>query len=151
MIHAVCTLAMSLIQIKVIYNYYSSKRVTPVYIEEENLLKFSFGDLKNRLINEVPHLTKATSLRWTVEDDGLEVDLSQTYFNLQIRGLLEKSKTICINAIDFESPAPCTLSRKEGNIHNTKPKDSKAGSKTGARRTLALEQDWTLMWTTKSK
>ena len=60
---------MSLVQIKVLYNYYSTKRVTPVYILHEELENFSFEEFKSRMTKDVPHLCKATSLRWTVEDD----------------------------------------------------------------------------------
>ena len=73
---------MSLVQIKVPYNYYSTKRVTPVYILHEELENFSFEEFKSRMTKDVPHLCKATSLRWTVEDDDLEVDLSPSYFNV---------------------------------------------------------------------
>ena len=49
-------------QIKVIYDYYSSKRVTPFFIGEEELLEYDFEALKERLVREVPHLAKITSL-----------------------------------------------------------------------------------------
>jgi hypothetical protein len=99
---------MDLIQIKVTYNYYSSKRVTPAYMREEELVNFSFDQFKMRILKEVPHLTKAVSLRWTVNEDEVQVDLSPLYFNYQVRGLLQKEKNIKINVIEFESPAACT-------------------------------------------
>ena len=54
--------SMSLVQIKVIYDYYSSKRVTPFFIGEEELLECDFKAFKERLVREVPHLAKITSL-----------------------------------------------------------------------------------------
>lgn len=81
---------MSLIQIKVVYNYYSSTRITPIYILEEELQNSSFEVFKSRVIKDIPHLAKAFSLRWTIDDDGLDVDLSPGYFNIQMRGILTK-------------------------------------------------------------
>ena len=52
--------SMSLVQIKVIYDYYSSKRVTPFFIVEEELLEYDFQAFKERLVKEVPHLAKMT-------------------------------------------------------------------------------------------
>ena len=91
---------MSLVQIKVLYSYYSTKRVTPVYILQEELENSSFEEF--RTIRDVPHLRKATSLRWTVET---------SMFNVQIRGILEKGTTVKVNAIQFKSPAACTSSK----------------------------------------
>ena len=42
---------MSLVQIKGLYNYYSTKRVTPVYILHEELENFSFEEFKSRMKN----------------------------------------------------------------------------------------------------
>ena len=47
---------MSLVQIKVLYNYYLNKRVTPVYILHEELENFSFEEVNKRMIKDVPHL-----------------------------------------------------------------------------------------------
>ena len=41
---------MSLLQIKVIYDYYSSKQVTPFFIAEEELLDYDFEAFKERLV-----------------------------------------------------------------------------------------------------
>ena len=140
---------MDLIQIKVTYNYYSSKRVTPVYMREEELENFSFDQFKMRILKEVPHLTKAVSLRWTVNEDEVQVDLSPLYFNYQVRGLLQKEKNIKINVIEFESPAACTSfsSREEapikGKISSTCSSTASTSrnvsiGKAHARRTLIL-------------
>ena len=101
---------MSLVQIKVIYDYYSSKRVTPFFIEEEELLEYDFQAFKERLVKEVPHLAKITSLsaaplRITMNDEKNEVDLSPVYFTFQFKDLLSKAKNITLQAFTFESPS----------------------------------------------
>ena len=56
---------------------------------------------------------KAASLHWTIDDDGLDVDLSPGNFNIQMRGTLTKEKSIRINAIEFKSPIVSTLSSNQ--------------------------------------
>ncbi|CAB4007898.1 PREDICTED: uncharacterized protein LOC100197852 [Paramuricea clavata] len=102
--HSKCTIVSSPESPKAFQRDVSSKRVTPVYMREEELENFSFIQFKMQILKEVPHLTKAVSLRWTVD----EVDLSPLYFNYQVRGLLQKKKNIKINVIEFKSPAACT-------------------------------------------
>ena len=46
----------------------------------------------------------SSSLRLVILEDDAEVDLSLSYFNLQIKGLLEKEKNITIKAFAFDSP-----------------------------------------------
>ena len=101
---------MSLIQIKIIYTYYTRKRTTPIFISEDELLSDDFQSFKDRLITEVPHLAKLTCspLQLTVLDDQLEVDLSPEYFPLQMRELLNKRKEITLQAFTFESPGSGT-------------------------------------------
>ena len=101
---------MSLVQIKVIYDYYSSKRVTPFFIGEEELLEYDFQAFKERLVKEVPHLAKITSLsaaplRITMNDEKNEVDLSPVYFTFQFKEMLSKAKNITLQAFTFESPS----------------------------------------------
>lgn len=43
-------------------------------------------------------------MRLAVIEDNLEVDLSPIYFNYQIKGLLEKEKTLTVKAFMFDSP-----------------------------------------------
>ena len=133
---------MSLIQIKIVYNYYSSKRVTPIYMLEEELQNSSFEVFKTRIFKDVPHLAKAASLRWTIDEDGLEVDLSPSYFNIQMRGILGKEKSIKINVIEFESPVVTTSSPNEAitkykRINN---KQSNQNVRGRARRSLVLPE-----------
>ena len=67
---------MSLVKMKIVYNYYSNQRVTPFFIREE-LVSLGFDEFKARLFTEVPYLNKiATSLRLAVVEDNLE-----SYFN----------------------------------------------------------------------
>jgi len=101
---------MSLVQIKVIYDYYSSKRITPFYIGEEELLEYDFQAFKERLVREVPHLAKITSLSAaplciTMNDEENEVDLSPVYFTFQFKEMLSKAKNITLQAFTFESPS----------------------------------------------
>ena len=133
---------MSLIQIKVVYNYYSSKRITPIYILEEELQNSSFEVFKTRVIKDIPHLAKATSLRWTIGDDGLDVDLSPGYFNIQMRGILTKEKSIRINAIEFESPIVSTLSSNQATdkYSSTDNKQPKQNIRAHARKKLDLPE-----------
>ena len=47
---------MSLVYIEVVYSYYSSDIVTPIFLHE-NLLELSH-DAFNRIVNKIPHLRK---------------------------------------------------------------------------------------------
>ena len=80
------------IEIKIEYSYYSTKRITPVYIAEEQLMSLEYSKFVECIENEVPHLRRMTSLRLTVKGDETvdEVDLSRKYFSLQMKGLLDK-------------------------------------------------------------
>ena len=58
---------MSLVKINILYDYHATKRVTIVFVTEEELLSESFDEFKKWLLNEIPHLSKiAASLRLTV-------------------------------------------------------------------------------------
>jgi hypothetical protein len=62
-------------------------------------MSLSYDGFKTRLTTEVPHLEKIGSfLRLII----LEKDVS--YFNFQIKGLLEKERNITIKAFAFASP-----------------------------------------------
>ena len=80
------------VEIKVEYSYYSTKRITPVYIVEQELMSLEYSKFVERIVNEVPHLRRMNSLRLTVKEDETvdEVDLSRKYFSLQMKGLLDK-------------------------------------------------------------
>ncbi len=96
---------MSLVKVKVIYDYYGTKRVTPIFMMEEVLISLSYDQFKTHLTTEVPHLEKmGSSLRLIILEDDAEIDLSSSYFTLQIKGLLEKEKNITIKAFAFDSP-----------------------------------------------
>ena len=45
---------MSLVYIEVVYSYYSSDIVTPIFLRE-NLLELSHDAFKNRIVNKIPH------------------------------------------------------------------------------------------------
>ena len=77
---------MSLVKVKIIYDYYATKRVTPIFMLEEDLMSLTYDEFKTRLLTEVPHLEKmGSSLRLIVLEDDAEIDLSSSYFNFQIK------------------------------------------------------------------
>ena len=49
-------------QIKVTDGCYSSKRITPFFIGDDELLEYGFQAFKESLVREVPHFAKITSL-----------------------------------------------------------------------------------------
>ena len=61
------------IEIKIEYSYYSTKRITPVYIVEEKLMSLEYSKFVERIVNEVRHkvrhLRRLNSLRLTVKED----------------------------------------------------------------------------------
>ena len=90
-------LKMCLVQVKVIYDYYTSKRVTPFFIAEDELLEYDFQAFKEHIVREVPHLGKVTSLssaplRLTMNEGEHEVDISEVYFSFQLKRALLKQK-----------------------------------------------------------
>ena len=50
-------------------SYYSTKRITPVYIVEEELMSLEYSKFVERIVNEVRHLRRMNSLRLTVKED----------------------------------------------------------------------------------
>ena len=57
------------IEIKIEYSYYSTKRITPVYIVEEELMTLEYSKFVERIVNEVRHLRRMNSLPLTVKED----------------------------------------------------------------------------------
>ena len=53
---------MSVVKVKVIYDYYATKKVTPIFMMEEDLMNLSYDEFKTRLTTEVPHLQKMIHL-----------------------------------------------------------------------------------------
>ena len=49
------------IEIKIEYSYYSTKRITPVYIVEEELMSLEYSKFVERIVNEVRHLRRMNS------------------------------------------------------------------------------------------
>ena len=89
------------------------------------------------VIKDIRHLAKATSLRWTIDDDGLDVD-----FNIQMRGILTKEQSIRINAIEFESPIVSTLSSNQATdkYSSTDDKQPKQNIRAHAQKKLDLPE-----------
>ena len=105
---------MSLVQLKIVYTYYTRKRTTPLFISEDELRSDDLQSFKDRLMTEVPHLAKTCSpLQLTVLDDQLEIDLSAEYFQMQMKELLNKRKEIKLQAFTFESPGTQTAAPVE--------------------------------------
>ena len=94
---------MALVNIKLVYDYYTKKRVTPLFLSKEELLTMNYAAFKNRIINEVSHLKKIPAVKFNVIADNMEIDIFVNYFKEQMRRMLEKEKTITIKAFDFES------------------------------------------------
>ena len=57
------------IEITIEYSYYSTKRITPVYIVEEELMSLEYSKFIECIVNEVRHLRRMNSLRLTVKED----------------------------------------------------------------------------------
>ena len=47
--------AMSVMQVKIVYSYYSSERVTPTFLTNKEFLGLSFEAFKWKIVNEMPH------------------------------------------------------------------------------------------------
>ena len=51
------------------YSYYSTKRITTVYIVEEEVMTLEDTKFVERIVNEVRHLRRMNLLRLTVKED----------------------------------------------------------------------------------
>ena len=121
------------IEIKIEYSYYSTKRITPVYIVEEELMSLEYSKFVERIVNEVPHLRRMNSLRLTGRWNCWRVDLSRKYFSLQMNGLLDKgAKSIRIRVFEFASAAVDTGIHRVENMAETGAEDR--------------ELTWTRVW-----
>ena len=128
------------IEIKVEYSYCSTKRITPVYIVEEELMTLEYSKFVERIVNEVPHLRRMNSMRLTVKEDETvdEGDLSRKYFSLQMKGLLDKgAKSIRIRIFEFASPAVDTGIHRVENMAETGAEDREL-TRTHVRRSRDL-------------
>ena len=128
------------IEIKIEY-YYSTKRITPVYIVEEELMSLEYSKFVERIVNEERHLRRMSSLRLTVKEDETvdAVDLSRKYFSLQMNGLLDKgAKSIRIRVFEFASPAVDTGIHRVENMAETGAEDHEL-TRTHVRRSLNLQ------------
>ena len=128
------------IEIKTEYSYYSTKRITPVYIVEEELMTLEYSKFVERIVHEVPHLRRMNSMRLTVKEDETvdEVDMSRKYFSLQMKGLLDKgAKSIRIGVFEFASPAVDTGIHRVENMAETRAEDREL-TRTHVRRSLDL-------------
>ena len=50
------------IEIKIEYSYYATKRITPVYIVEEELMTLEYSKFVERIVKEVRHLRRMNSI-----------------------------------------------------------------------------------------
>ena len=57
------------IEIKIEYSYYATKRITTVYIVQEELMTLEYSKFIEHIVNEVRHLRRMNSLRLTVKED----------------------------------------------------------------------------------
>ena len=114
------------IEIKIEYSYYSTKRITPVYIVKEELMTLEYRKFVEHIVNEEPHLRRMNPMRLTVKEDETvdEVDLSRKYFSLQMKGLLDKgAKSIRIRVFEFALPAVDTGIHRVENMADTGAED----------------------------
>ena len=87
---------MALVQIKVVYSYYSTERVTPIFVSEEELLDLNYDTFKWKIVKEIPHLgkiTDTTSLHHTVLNQGYQVDIQLFQLTLLDESLSLRDKT----------------------------------------------------------
>ena len=49
-------------EIKIEYCYYSTERITPLYIVEEELMSLEYSRFVERIVNEVPHRQRMNSM-----------------------------------------------------------------------------------------
>ena len=50
------------IEIKIEYSYYSTERITPLYIVEEELMSLEYSKFVERVVNEMPHRQRMNSM-----------------------------------------------------------------------------------------
>ena len=55
---------MALVNIKPVYDYYTKKRVTPLFLSKDELLTMNYAAFKNRVINVVSHLKKIPAVKF---------------------------------------------------------------------------------------
>ena len=55
-------LCVVVIEIKIEYSYYSTERITPLYIVEEELMSLEYSKFVERIVNEVPHRQRMNSM-----------------------------------------------------------------------------------------
>ena len=131
------------IEIKIEYSYYSTKRITPVYIVEEELMSLEYSKFVERIVNEERHFRRMNSLRLTVKEDETvdAVDLSRKYFSLQMNGLLDKgAKSIRLTVFEFALPAVDSGIHSVENIAETGADDREL-IRMHVRRSLNLQID----------
>ena len=55
-------LGVVVIEIKIEYSYYSTERITPLYIVEEELMSLEYSKFVECIVNEVPHRQRMNSM-----------------------------------------------------------------------------------------
>ena len=88
---------MSVVQVKIVYSYYSAERVTPIFLNEEELLGLSYEAFKWKIVNEIPHLSKTTDmdmLRLTVLDEAEELRFWLKCPDDSLKGLKTKAQLV---------------------------------------------------------
>ena len=60
--HCLIDLCVVAIEIKIEYSYYSTERITPLYIVEEELMSLEYSRFVERIVNEVPHRQRMNSM-----------------------------------------------------------------------------------------
>ena len=60
--HCLIDLSVVVIEIKIEYSYYSTERITPLCIVEEELMSLEYSKFVERIVNEVPHRQRMNSM-----------------------------------------------------------------------------------------
>ena len=93
---------------KVVYDYYGQKRVTPLYLPVLLFEAMTYSDFTETLKVEVPHLQKLDMIRLQCRDDELDIDLNPERFVDQVIGASSRSNElmkVAITVLDGCSPA----------------------------------------------
>ena len=100
--------------LKINYDYHGNTRCTPVFIRQDDILKFSYDQFVENIKREVPFIAKLGQVRCTYQDEErLDIDFTPQRFAWQIMDAMRYSRKITINILEGLSPAPDISERKK--------------------------------------
>ena len=135
----------NLVEVQVLYKYYSKERITPLFIENNELLSLSYEEFYCRLLREVQHLrklsTSSDSLRLIIVKGESEIDISPKYFKSQMTKLIDRgSKTVVVRVAANESPLSLNSNATANSRCETSSTLSSGESKSKRRLDLTQNQ-----------